>query len=168
MTRIKITLMALFALSGLILSSYLSLHHYEIRYGENYKSACNFNAKLNCDAVALHPTAEILGIPVAALGDVFYLMVFFFLLNAWKNNGRLSERMESYFIAILLTGVVLDIYFLWVSIKLIHTLCPFCAGSYAANLLLLVFSLDYGKSWKKALSSLKTVFSDLGWGLQKT
>ena len=157
--------MSLLSLTGFILSGYLLFHHYQIRYGLNFKSFCNFNAKLNCDAVALNPASEILGVPVAALGLFFYGLVFFFLFETSSSPRGLSQRMESYFITLLAMGLIMDVYFLAVSIMVIHTICPFCAITYISNFFLLALILDMGKSLKKLIHSLKFVLMDLGWGL---
>ncbi len=150
---------------GMILSGYLLFHHYQIRYRENYKSVCNINEGLNCDAVALHPSSEFLGVPVAAWGILFYLVVILLVRLAEQHSGeKAAKRATSLLTVLLLAGFIIDMFLMWVSVSMIQSLCIFCMGTYVVNTLLLLLDLDFGRAWKKTILSTKDVMLELGWG----
>lgn len=158
-------LMWAFAIAGFILSAYLVFHHYQIRYTEGYKSVCNINEQLNCDAVALHTSSEFLWVPVAVWGLFFYGTIMYLLfLNAYIKEPATRTRINHFFICILLTGFLVDLYFLWVSLGVIHSICIFCVSTYFANAFMLLIGLDLGAQWKRIPRSIKYVLQDFGWG----
>lgn len=154
--------MAFLAIIGLILSSYLLFHHYQIRYGKDYKSVCNLNDKLNCDAVALHPASELFGIPVAAFGIFFYGFLLACLRRFRKKEN--TNRVHNYFNVILLMALVFDLYLFAISWIVIKVMCPFCIITYIANAILLILAIQLQSGLKTFIQSLGYVMKDLGWG----
>jgi protein-disulfide isomerase/uncharacterized membrane protein len=121
------------SLVGSAVSTYLLYHHVEVR--GNYligQSACNLGARFNCDQVAESAFAEFLNLPVASWAILYYLMIFFVLQVASKDNERNVSRV-ALFLSIL--ALVPTFLLFLVSAFILKTFCLFCAVLYVVNLL---------------------------------
>ena len=89
-----------------------------------------------CDVVTTSVYSEILGVPVALLGALFYLAVFGLLFVAIdKANAKLlllAGRMT-------LAGFLFSLWFLFVQAFLLRAFCQWCIGSAISSTLLFIF-----------------------------
>jgi uncharacterized membrane protein len=115
--RIMIALAAL----GLIVAGYLLVSHYA---EENVLCV----AGGGCDQVRQSAYSEVLGIPVALLGVVGYLLILGTLIlegaNAeWAANAPLLA------FGLTLVGTLYSAYLTYLELFVIFAICPYCAAS---------------------------------------
>jgi protein-disulfide isomerase/uncharacterized membrane protein len=101
---------------------------------------CDISEAVSCSRVELSPYSELLGIPIASFGIMFFGLVLFlyFVLPAssWVAVAFVGG------LAAVATSAVL----LFVSKVLVGSLCLLCIGSYIASILLLITSYVCRKS----------------------
>lgn len=137
----KLLSMALLSVVGGVLSFISLQQHIALKLGlQQGPSFCNLSAKVNCDAVAASPWAELFGFPLAGLGLIFYVLIFLFSLVSL--NSALIERTRSAACLLLVTfaGLVYSIYLLAISHFVIGSFCLLCLGMDLVNLALFLLS----------------------------
>lgn len=125
-----------FILGSILIHSYLTFHHFQVRYLPQLgPSICNLNSAFNCDAVAVSKYSELFGIPLASMGLVsnFILLIFLIISRFSLSIHSGSYEKLSFFLSgmIALTSLVM----LGVSSFLISTYCLFCLGAYLLSFL---------------------------------
>jgi protein-disulfide isomerase/uncharacterized membrane protein len=115
---------------GFGLSLYSLIHHLKVRSWGFTDAACNINATVNCDAVALSPYAEpFFGLPLGVFGMGFFLGLLV-LLAFGKSSARSSpDHLQAYGIFSIIgivTSAVLGALS-WFSLGLV---CLVCIGVY--------------------------------------
>ncbi len=148
--------------AGAILSGISLFHHTEFIYGINSgPSFCNISSAVNCDAVNASAWSTLLGLPLAAYGLAFYLLIFM----GWLATVRQPALPKQIFAALLflfgLLASAASVFLFFVSEYLIGTLCLLCLGMYLANFALLALGvvicrreLSLQAKLKQALSAL--------------
>ncbi|MCB0405255.1 MAG: thioredoxin domain-containing protein [Bdellovibrionales bacterium] len=135
----KLYLIQLFcALAGIGLSLYLLVQHTRLKSGiQDSASVCSINSYLNCDVVEASRYSEILGIPVAGIGAVFFFALFLLTVLAAPEHRNFpkTQRLAACLSA---TGFAVDLYFVAIQTFVLGTLCLFCLASYVANVLYFV------------------------------
>ncbi|MCB9253907.1 MAG: thioredoxin domain-containing protein [Bdellovibrionaceae bacterium] len=135
----KLYLIQLFcSLAGIGLSLYLLVQHTRLKSGiQDTASVCSINSFLNCDIVEASRFSEILGIPVAGIGAVFFFLLFLLtaLASPEHRNFPKTQRLAACLSA---AGVAIDLYFVTVQVFILGTLCLFCLGTYLVNILYFV------------------------------
>ncbi|MEZ4750123.1 MAG: vitamin K epoxide reductase family protein [Bdellovibrionota bacterium] len=131
----KLYLIQLFcALLGIGLSLYLLVQHTRLKSGiQDTASVCSINSFLNCDVVEASRYSEVLGIPVAGIGAVFFFLLFLLTVLAppEHRNFPKTQRLAACLAA---AGFTVDLYFVAVQIFVLGTLCLFCLATYFANI----------------------------------
>jgi protein-disulfide isomerase/uncharacterized membrane protein len=131
---------------------YLTVHHYAVKTGIAGDSICSISSKLNCDAAALSSYSEIFNIPVAVLGTVFHVILFFFILFyklGWAESSPFLRNTIRFQLALAaFVSVVMGA----ISILIIHVTCPFCALTYLLSL------INLGLGWNLVQASSKDRF----------
>ena len=118
------------ALVGLAASAYLTLEH----YSSSTTLACPENSTLNCLKVTSSTYADLLGVPVALLGLLFYLgMTALCLPVAWRASNPWVARVRLLAAA---TGVVLVLYLVWAELFRIEAICLWCTVVHVATVAL--------------------------------
>ncbi|MEM1009298.1 MAG: vitamin K epoxide reductase family protein, partial [Myxococcota bacterium] len=131
--------MLLLTLVGLYFSIHLTYVHVQANLDPLHQSACTFDAKYNCDAVARSPYSVFLNVPVAVWGLLGYLMI---LLTLLLGMPKKSQAVHQGTLLFLTTASSLaSAIMLGISLTQIKALCPFCLATYVINPLLLVCSL---------------------------
>lgn len=131
-------LLILLALAGILLSAISLYNHTQITFGFSHgPSFCNINTTINCDAVNKSPWSVLFGIPLAAWGLAFYLILL--ALSVLRCLDRLGEspRGERIFFVLGVWSALFSLYLFFVSELLIGAICILCVGMYLVNLLLL-------------------------------
>lgn len=130
MNKIRFTLIVL-SLLGVCISGYALYLHYATSSG-----VCHFNDMFNCDLVNKSDYAEILGIPVAALGIVGYALL-------WA-GAILSEKKRLYALLTLLAsigGLFFALYLTSLEIFVIKAYCIVCLSSQLVIILTTILSI---------------------------
>lgn len=142
---------------GLLLAGYLLYHHYEVRLGPDKRSFCSLSDEVNCDVVALHPSSELLGIPLGAYGFACYLLLLW-LLGSRRAVGLEKCLAWGQFLSWL--SLLISLYLLAMSKWVIGSLCLVCSATYLINLALALMSFFPG-ALRSPLRALARVLADL-------
>ena len=123
---------AVAALAGLFVSAYLWLY----KLGAIGTISCGTGG---CETVQLSPQSRFMGVEVAAIGVVGYLVLLGLTLASlqprWSGNVRLVQL-----IALLAGGAVLfTLYLKYLELFVIHAICRWCVAS--AVLIVVFFAL---------------------------
>ena len=127
-------LMALVSLVGIFISAYLTLY----KLGKIGTLACGTGS---CETVQLSKWGDFLGLPVAAWGVGFYVLVFALTLVGLQ--GRFAESRGLALALVLVTGwgVVFTAWLTYLELFVIDAICRWCVGSAALVLVLFVLAL---------------------------
>lgn len=129
------------ALVGILLALYAIPLHYS-----SGGSICDINDTLNCDVVNKSQWSTLFGIPVAVLGFLSYLAVFFAVLFR-KRIQRMLEFTENDFAQYLLflTAVMFlfQLYLTFAEVFFIGAYCIVCLVSQVAVFLLFLLAFLY-------------------------
>lgn len=145
MTKYSKRLSILFAL-GIVLSLILVVHHVKVVGGYQVgPSICKVSELIDCDSVARSRYAELMGIPVAALGLWYYLVGTFLV---WRMSDK-SRGLGALELVRLVTtvSVLPTLAMAYYSISL-GKLCIYCSLLYVLNL-----ALPLVARWAKAEQS---------------
>ncbi|ACU53195.1 Vitamin K epoxide reductase [Acidimicrobium ferrooxidans DSM 10331] len=129
-------LVALIALAGLGVATYLTIAHYDT----TVTLACPDTGIVNCAKVTTSPESTILGIPVAVLGLGFFLaMGVLSLPFAWRHRALDAVRL-----ALAGVGVVFVLWLVYAEIVKIGSICLWCTSVHVMTLtLFLVVLYDF-------------------------
>lgn len=125
---------------GVLDSGYLTRAHYS-------KDPLNCPIFGGCDIVTNSAYSEIFGVPVAALGLLFYLTVFLLSLISF-----LSDNKKFLMLASILTpfGFLASMIFVSIMVFVIKALCFYCLISATTSTVLFVLGMVFLKrEWKK-------------------
>lgn len=151
-------LIRILCLGGIILSALSLYEHLSSRAGLAGLSLCKIGQSFDCAAVAHSRWSEILGLPLASWGLLFYISLFLFGILASSESLVSRITASSVYVLMSLCASLFSIFLLSVSYLEIGKFCPLCLGMYAVNFLLL------SVSWKfsQPLSLLKSLSIGLG------
>ena len=133
----KIILITLLSLVGLFDSSYLTATHFS-------DTTLDCSIVKGCDLVLQSPYSEIVGIPTAFFGILFYLTIFllsvFILLNPEKK--KLVFKLAS----VASVGFLASLTFIYLQAFVINAWCQFCILSAITSTIIFILSwLTYGQ-----------------------
>ena len=125
------TVSLLLSIVGLGIATYLTVTHFD-----KVALVCSDNGTINCAKVTTSPQSEILGIPVAMLGLVFFIpMIALCLPAAWRSADR---RVHLARLALSITGVGMILYLLIAELFIIKAICLWCSSVHVTTLLLFI------------------------------
>ncbi len=137
---------ALLALAGLFLSTYLFL------YALGYYGALACGAGGGCDLVQGSRWARFLGFPVAGWGTAWYSMVLVVSLLAVQTRAGDAAWVPRALLALAVGGVGFSIYLTALELFVIHSICRWCVGSAVVTLLIFFLTLPEIRALKKPLA----------------
>src|SRR5919205_4626591 len=108
MTSRTRTLLAIFALLGLVASATATWVHYHLITQPGYSSFCDINATVSCTQAYLSSYGSFAGVPVALAGLIFFALVL--LLLAPRRTGRAADTAVSYVFALSTIGLAAVLY----------------------------------------------------------
>lgn len=124
-----LVLLGLSAIVGLIDSLYLTITHYT-----NALVPCNFTH--GCETVLRSSYSEILGMPVAAFGVIFYIVV----LGA--SIFFIQHKMFHWWLVIWgLIGFASTLYLFYIQAFILHAFCQYCLLSAATSTTVFILSI---------------------------
>lgn len=110
----------LLSVGGLLVSAYLTFEHFT----ENATLACTIGGAVDCVKVTTSAWSTFLGVPVALLGLLFFVVTLVLCLpavwrrgEAWLDPARLGW---------LTVGVGMVLYLVWAELFRIHAICLWC------------------------------------------
>jgi vitamin-K-epoxide reductase (warfarin-sensitive) len=123
--------LALVALAGMVVSSISIYHH----FASTKTSFCNFGESFNCDMVNRSAYSTVLGVPVALIGVLGYLLILA-LATVYRDKAETP-------IMLLLTtvgGLGFALYLTYIEKFVLFTWCILCLSSLALILTAAVLS----------------------------
>jgi uncharacterized membrane protein len=117
---------------GLLTSAYLTYEHYT----GSTTLACPASGAVDCAKVTSSAWSTILGVPVAPLG-----LVFFVVMRVLCRPSLLRRRSVALDVARLGfcgIGLLMALYLLWAELFQIHAICLWCTGVHILTFLLFV------------------------------
>ncbi len=90
-----------------------------------------------CDTVTSSVYSSILGVPVALLGLIYYLV--FFFIAFWAID-RESSQIKKLLLFLAIIGVLFSSWFLYVQAFILSAYCTYCLVSALTSILNLIFS----------------------------
>jgi protein-disulfide isomerase/uncharacterized membrane protein len=148
------------SIAGALLSGILLIQHY---YPEAKIGFINCGQGIinPCLSLARSNYSTVFGIPVAAYGLLWYLLVIFILLIADYAGGRYAAYSLALLLPLSALAVAVDIA-LGITLIVIRIFCPFCVATYAVNVCIFALSLLWHRaSSKEEGFSLSAVYREL-------
>ena len=131
-SRIRTALLAFTAL-GLIASTWALYVHYRLQSDPTYVSVCEVNETVSCQQVLTSQYGSVLGVPVAAGGAIWALLVFMLAAFGLKEpTSETASRVAGYIFVLSTLGLATVFYFGYVSFFVLKTACLLCITMYAS------------------------------------
>ncbi len=123
------------SVAGLAVSAYLTFEHFT----DNSTLACSVGGVVDCAKVTTSSWSYVLGIPVAVLGLVFFVVTTALCLPrvwrspaAWLDHARLGW---------LTVGLGMALYLVWAELYRIHAICLWCTAVHVITFVLWIVVL---------------------------
>ena len=142
--------------------AYLTFHHYMTKMGLSGDSFCKVSQTVNCDTAALSNYAEILSIPIAALGLSYAIIMFLqFLFLKW---GWFEESDEYTSLVKIITSFssLYSVVLLAISIFDLKVFCPFCIAGYILSFVISYLVLSTQTPWRFSMGSISNEKNFIG------
>lgn len=159
--KIFVVLAAL-ALS-VVAHGYLTWHFYPLHYGfASGESICNVSAKFDCDTVSASPFSSLFGIPIAAFGATYNLVLFALVLLTWLGFRGNSEKAWRENLWLSLGSVVASVVMGSISTLSLGSFCLFCLFAYGLSLIAFLGLLlaQSAKPWSHFASDIGSWFGE--------
>jgi len=118
-------------IAGCILAAWLVRIHLQLLIAPGGGSACDFGGHFDCDVVNTSVYAEILGVPIAYPGFVFYALLA--ALAAAERFRGASPRALAYARGLGTASALYSILLAYFSAAVIQAFCLFCVGLHVVN-----------------------------------
>lgn len=162
----RVVLVVVLALGGAAVSGLLLLqHHGEATAVSAVNQVCG-EGDSGCATVARSAYSELHGIPLAAIGLLFYLSVGPLLLLATLSGAETQDAAAWLAFAVFAAAVVIDVMLLGVQAFVLHAYCKLCIVTYLLNVLAVVLLLPARRSGAALFRALALVDGRLalaGW-----
>ena len=113
------------SLAGLAISAYLTIEHFT----SPTVLACPNTGIVSCERVTSSAQSSVLGIPVAVLGLLFFVMMTALTVpRAWADRRPEIQRVR---VAGALIGALFVIYLIWVELFIVDAICLWCTAVHA-------------------------------------
>ena len=133
----KRMVIAVLALGGVFVSAYLTLY----KLGYIGTLACSIGS---CETVQMSKWAKFLGLPVAAWGVGFYLVMLGVAIAGTLPRFTESRQLSGVLLVLSILGFVFTAYLTSLEAFVIHAYCIYCLSSAAIITLILIAALlDY-------------------------
>lgn len=110
----------LLVIGGLGVSAYMTFEHFT----ENATLVCSVGEVVDCAKVTTSSWAYFLGIPVAVLGLVFFVVALLLVLpRTWRRSEPWIDRAR---LAWLSIGLAMVLYLVWAEFFQIGAICSWC------------------------------------------
>jgi uncharacterized membrane protein len=131
-SRVRTALLVFTAL-GLIASVWALYVHYRLQSDPTYISVCDVNESVSCQQVLTSQYGSVLGVPVAAGGAIWALLVFMLAAFGLKEpKSETASRVAGYIFVLATLGLATVFYFGYVSFFVLKTACLLCMTMYVS------------------------------------
>jgi uncharacterized membrane protein/protein-disulfide isomerase len=131
-TRARTALLAFTAL-GLIASMWTLYVHYRLQSDPTYVSVCEVNESVSCQQVLTSQYGSVAGVPVAAGGAIWALLVFMLAAVGLKEpKSENASRVAGYIFLFSTLGLATVFYFGYISFFVLKTACLLCMTMYVS------------------------------------
>ena len=90
--------------------------------------ACPSTGFINCAKVTTSSYSEIFGIPVALLGLLFFVAMFFLQVpHAWRSHNKWLRLFRLLF---SISGLLMIFWFIYVELHKLHAICLYCTAAH--------------------------------------
>jgi uncharacterized membrane protein len=114
---------------GLVIAAYLTIEH----YSASATLACPESATINCAKVTTSRWSEIVGVPVALLGLLYFAAMTALLLPvAWRR-----PELDNVRVAGVALGSVMVLYLVYIELFRVDAICLWCTGVHICTIALL-------------------------------
>ena len=108
------------SVAGLAVSGYLTYEHFT----DNATLACSIGGVVDCAKVTTSAWSTLLGIPVALLGLVFFVVTTVLCLpRVWRSP---ADWLDAARLGWLTVGLGMVLYLVWAELYRIHAICLWC------------------------------------------
>lgn len=123
------------SLLGIADGIYLTIGH----YSTHFSYACPTTSFINCESVTSSQYSVIFGVPVALLGLIFFVVMFFFQLPmTWRIKSNLIRYARLAFSA---SGILMILWLIYVELHLLNEICLYCTAAHVLTFGLFVVTL---------------------------
>ncbi len=126
-------LFLIFAIVGFGDATYLTIQHFT-------GGALNCGVHGGCEIVTSSEYATFFGIPVALFGAFYYLTIL--LLSVFYLDKK-REKVLQFVARLTPLGFLASVYFVYLQLFVIHSICYYCMGSAVSSTLLFVVGMVY-------------------------
>ncbi len=157
-------LLLVFALVGLGASSWSSYVHYNLLTIPSYSSFCDVSATVSCAEAYTSRYGSFLGVPVAILGVVFFVVIAVLAGVAGRPSSAARETAAAYIFVLSTIGLAFALYLAWASYVVLKVFCILCAVTYASVIAIFMVSggvptFPMTKLPTRALRDLRTLLT---------
>jgi uncharacterized membrane protein len=129
---------------GFCVSVFLTLQHYGL---VGSSALCELGSSLSCSAVLGSSYAVLLGVPVAVLGVVYFVLATACSLLVLTANGDFRSKRDAAVANVAVTGAgVLSVVYFVVAEMLVGSLCPLCTVVHVIVISTFVMALQHQRS----------------------
>jgi uncharacterized membrane protein len=121
------------AILGLAVSAYLTAEHFT----SSLTLACPESARINCQKVTTSKWSHVLGIPVAVLGLVFFVV----MVGLYLAPARRWRSLPLIRLVAAAVGVVSALYLVWIELFRVDAICLWCTAVHVCTLILFALAL---------------------------
>lgn len=133
----KRMVIAVLALGGVFVSAYLTLY----KLGYIGQLSCSIGS---CETVQMSKWAKFLGLPVAAWGVAYYVVLLATAIVGTLARFTESRRLSGVVLVLSILGFVFTVYLTSLEAFVIHAYCIYCLSSAAiVTLILIAAFMDY-------------------------
>jgi uncharacterized membrane protein len=123
------------SVAGFGVSAYLTAAH----FASGVVLACPDAGVINCEKVTTSSQSVLFGVPVAALGLIFFgAMILLNLPRAWASPATLTRRAR---LGVAASGVGFAIYLVYTELFIVHAICLWCTSAHVLAFLIFVVLL---------------------------
>lgn len=139
----------LLAIAGIITSTYLIYHHYEVRLGGT-ASWCKIAEEFSCDIVALSSYSTFLGVPVAFYGLAWFafVVVLYYHERIHFVKKLVGKNAPLYLLLGSVASMAFVAWLVYAETFVIHSICLGCTIAHVIGVGVLVIAVT---SFKKPL-----------------
>lgn len=131
-----------FGLIGLIASTAATWVHYQLLLNPDYSAFCDINATVSCRDAYLSQYGSIAGVPVAA-GGLFFFVLVLLLLWAGRGKSRAADSVPAYLLVLSTLALGFVLYLAYASFFVLRQACPLCIATYVAVIGIFILSARY-------------------------
>lgn len=118
---------------GFLDASYLSIQHLLGALGGDGSVDCIVGSSGSCNIVLQSIYSEVLGIPLAYLGLLYYTTILIITIRLYKRRDiRLWHLLQG----IIAFGFVTSLYLVYLQLFVLYTVCPYCMLSATMSIIM--------------------------------